>query len=45
MQIATIFYRSIELLHFDERDGTVYMFAGEELQIKIDRDGVWDFLP
>ncbi|WP_420809923.1 DUF6888 family protein [Gloeothece citriformis] len=25
------FYRSIELLRFDERDDTVFIFAGEEL--------------
>lgn len=38
LEFPSAFYRSIELLRFDERDGTVYIFAGEELQIKIDRN-------
>jgi hypothetical protein len=32
------------MLRFDERDRTIYIFAGEELQIKINRDGTWEFL-
>lgn len=43
-QSLTNFYRSIELLRFDERDGTVFIFAGEELQIQVSRDDTWRFL-
>lgn len=43
-QYLTTFYRSIELLRFDERDGTIFIFAGEELQIQIARDGLWRFI-
>ncbi|MCL1463354.1 hypothetical protein LAY41_02735 [Argonema galeatum A003/A1] len=43
-QYLTNFYRSVDLLRFDERDGTVYIFGGEELQIKLYRDGTWEFL-
>lgn len=43
-QSLTAFYRSIELLRFDERDGTIFIFAGEELQIHVYRDGTWEFL-
>ena len=43
-QYLTTFYRSVELLRFDERDGTVFIFAGEQLQIQINRDGLWRFI-
>ncbi|PSF37782.1 hypothetical protein C7H19_09125 [Aphanothece hegewaldii CCALA 016] len=43
-QYLTNFYHSIELLRFDERDGIIYIFAGEELQIKLEPNGIWDFL-
>jgi hypothetical protein len=42
-QYLTNFYRPIELVRFDERTGIVYIFAGEELQVVIYRDGKWRF--
>jgi hypothetical protein len=42
-QYLTNFYRSIELVRFDERTGIVYLFAGEDLQVVIYRDGKWRF--
>ncbi|MFB2878889.1 DUF6888 family protein [Floridanema aerugineum] len=43
-QALTNFYRSIEILRLDERDGSIFIFAGEELQIKIIRNGTWRFI-
>jgi len=43
-QSLTNFYRSVEMLRFDERDGTIFIFAGEELQIQVYRDGTWEYL-
>ncbi|OUL26438.1 hypothetical protein [Nostoc sp. 106C] len=42
-QYLTNFYRPIELVRFDERIGIVYIFAGEDLQVVIYRDGKWRF--
>ncbi|AFY33504.1 hypothetical protein Cal7507_3092 [Calothrix sp. PCC 7507] len=42
-QYLTNFYRSLELVRFDERTGIVYIFAGEDLQVVIYRDGKWRF--
>jgi hypothetical protein len=28
----------------EKGDRTIYIFAGEELQIKVNRDGTWEFL-
>jgi hypothetical protein len=43
-QYLTTFYRSIELLRFDERDDIIFIFAGEELQIQINKNGLWRFI-
>jgi len=43
-QALTNFYRSIEILRLDERDGSIFILAGEELQIQVYRDGTWEFL-
>jgi hypothetical protein len=42
-QSLTNFYRSIDLVRFDERTGNVYIFVSEELQVVIYRDGNWRF--
>lgn len=42
-QYLTNFYRSIDLVRFDERTGIVYIFVSEELQVVIYRDGNWRF--
>lgn len=38
-QALTEMYRSIYLVRLDERLGSIYVLAGDELQILIDRDG------
>jgi hypothetical protein len=43
-QALTNFYRPVEILRLDERDGSIFIFAGEELQIQVSRDGLWRFL-
>ncbi|MFH7027747.1 MAG: DUF6888 family protein [Heteroscytonema crispum UTEX LB 1556] len=43
-QSLTNFYHSVEILRLDERTGNIYIFAGEELQIEVERDGSWIFL-
>ncbi|WP_449420465.1 DUF6888 family protein [Phormidium nigroviride] len=43
-QSLTNFYRSVEMLRFDERDGTIFIFAGEELQIQVARNGLWRYI-
>lgn len=43
-QYLTMFYRSIELLRFDERNRIIFIFAGEELQIQISQNGLWRFI-
>jgi hypothetical protein len=42
-QYLTNFYRSIDLIRFDDRQGIVYIFAGEDLQVIIYHDGTWRF--
>ncbi|MBW4622139.1 MAG: hypothetical protein KME17_22645 [Cyanosarcina radialis HA8281-LM2] len=44
-QSLTNFYRPIVLLRLDERTGNIYILAGDELEIEIDRGGTWIFLP
>jgi hypothetical protein len=43
-QSLTNFYHSVEILRFDERDGTIFIFAGEELQIQVARNGLWRYI-
>ncbi|WP_081402995.1 DUF6888 family protein [Scytonema hofmannii] len=43
-QSLTKFYHLVEILRLDERTGNIYIFAGEELQIEVYRDGTWIFL-
>lgn len=37
-------YRDIQLFRFQARTGEVYIFAGEDLQIIVSRNGLWRFL-
>ncbi|PSB18020.1 hypothetical protein C7B65_16870 [Phormidesmis priestleyi ULC007] len=43
-QMLSNFYRSVELFRFNDRTGEIYIFAGEELQVVISRDGKWRFI-
>lgn len=43
-QMQSNYYRNIELFRFNEQKGYVYIWAGEELQILVFRDGNWRFI-
>ncbi|KAM3097432.1 DUF6888 family protein [Phormidesmis sp. 146-12] len=43
-QSLTDCFRSIEVLRLDKRDGSIFIFAGEELQIQVSRNGLWRFI-
>ena len=38
------YYRTIELFRFNDRTGELYIFASDELQVIITRDGNWRFV-
>ena len=37
-------YRDIQLFRFNAQTGEVYIFAGDELEIIVPRNGLWRFL-
>uniref|UniRef100_A0A8J7A212 DUF6888 domain-containing protein n=1 Tax=Desmonostoc muscorum LEGE 12446 TaxID=1828758 RepID=A0A8J7A212_DESMC len=37
-------YKDIRLFRFDDRTGQVYILAGDELQIIVLSNGIWDFV-
>jgi hypothetical protein len=39
----TAMYISVHLVRIDERNGTVLILAGEEIEIVIDRSGQWGY--
>lgn len=43
-QSLTNTYRPIYLVRLDERDGSIFILAGDDLQIVINRNGQWEFL-
>jgi hypothetical protein len=43
-QMLSNYYRDIQLFRFQAQTGEVYIFAGEELQIIVSRNGLWRFL-
>ncbi|WP_446366174.1 DUF6888 family protein [Coleofasciculus chthonoplastes] len=43
-QMLSNCYRDIQLFRFNAQTGEVYIFAGEELQIIVSRNGLWRFL-
>lgn len=43
-QILSNYYRNIELFRFNAQIGEVYIFAGDELQVIVSRNGSWRFL-
>lgn len=38
------YYRNIELFRYSAVTGDIYIFASEDLQLVIDRQGKWDFI-
>ena len=43
-QVTTCtFLLPIHIVRLDERDGSIYILAGNDLGIKISRDGEWRF--
>ncbi|MGB7439513.1 MAG: hypothetical protein WA919_00465 [Coleofasciculaceae cyanobacterium] len=43
-QMLSNCYRDIQLFRFNAQTGEVYIFAGNELQIIVSRNGLWRFL-
>lgn len=43
-QRLTSLYRSIFLVRLDERTEDIYILAGEETEILIDKHGNWEFI-
>jgi hypothetical protein len=43
-QMLSNYYRDIQLLRFNAQTGEVYIFAGDELEIIVPRNGLWRFL-
>jgi hypothetical protein len=39
----TRFYLSVHIVRLDERTGELYMLAGEDVGIIIQRDGIWRY--
>ncbi len=43
-QMLSNLYRDIQLFRFNAQTGEVYIFAGDELEIIVPRNGLWRFL-
>ncbi len=43
-QMLSNYYRDIQLFRFNAQTGEVYIFAGDELEIIVPRNGLWRFL-
>ncbi|MBD2517115.1 hypothetical protein H6G93_19265 [Nostoc sp. FACHB-973] len=43
-QMLPNLYKDIRLFRFDDRTGQVYILAGDELQIIVLSNGIWDFV-
>ncbi|WP_416245126.1 DUF6888 family protein [Crocosphaera sp. XPORK-15E] len=43
-QSLTNTYQPIYLIRLDERDGKLFILAGNDIQILISRNGDWEFL-
>ena len=43
-QMLSNYYRDIQLFRFNTQTREVYIFAGNELQIVVSRNGLWRFL-
>lgn len=43
-QMLSNYYRDIQLFRFNTQTGEVYIFAGDDLEIIVPRNGLWRFL-
>ncbi|WP_414690186.1 DUF6888 family protein [Nostoc sp.] len=43
-QMLSNLYKDIRLFRFDDKTGQVYMLAGDELQVIVLSNGIWDFV-
>ncbi|PSB28498.1 DUF6888 family protein [Stenomitos frigidus] len=43
-QMRSNYYRDIQLFRYNSHSGIIYIFANDELQIVIPRNGNWRFL-
>ncbi len=43
-QMLSSYYRDIQLFRFNAQTREVYIFAGDELQIIVSRNGLWRFV-
>lgn len=43
-QMLSNYFRDIQVFRFDDQTNTVFVFAGEELQIIVNSQGHWRFL-
>ncbi|WP_442940725.1 DUF6888 family protein [Nostoc sp.] len=43
-QMLSNLYKDIRLFRFDDQTGQVYILAGDEVQIIILSNGIWDFV-
>ncbi|WP_442949222.1 DUF6888 family protein [Nostoc sp.] len=43
-QMLSNLYKDIRLFRFDDKTGQVYILAGDELQIIVLSNGIWDFV-
>ncbi|MEH2439872.1 MAG: hypothetical protein V7K16_06185 [Nostoc sp.] len=37
-------YKDIRLFRFDDKTGQVYILAGDEVQVIVFSNGIWDFV-
>ncbi|WP_414859148.1 DUF6888 family protein [Nostoc sp. KVJ3] len=43
-QMLSNLYKDIRLFRFDDKTGQVYILAGDELQVIVLSNGIWDFV-
>ncbi|WP_442947409.1 DUF6888 family protein [Nostoc sp.] len=43
-QMLSNLYKDIRLFRFDDKTGQVYILAGDELQVIVLNNGIWDFV-
>ncbi|MBE9104749.1 hypothetical protein IQ229_07275 [Nostoc cf. edaphicum LEGE 07299] len=43
-QMLSNLYKDIRLFRFDDTTGQVYILAGDELQVIVLSNGIWDFV-
>ncbi|WP_442948585.1 DUF6888 family protein [Nostoc sp.] len=43
-QMLSNLYKDIRLFRFDDKTGQVYILAGDEVQVIVFSNGIWDFV-